>query len=89
MTLHRQILKAPGLAKHWGQSCSRTSDPSELYSLAKEYIIRAHKQPNTKALSMFRALDHPKEEKGIEITTKMECSTNAEGKGLRDQLVLI
>lgn len=63
--------------------------PQNCTSLAEEYINRAHTQPNTKAPSAFRAPGHPKEEKGIRITTKTECSARAEGKGLRDQLVLI
>lgn len=70
--------KAPGV-----RFAAEAPGPQHCTSLAEEYINRAHTQPNTKALG------HPKEEKGIRIITKTECSAKAEGKGLRDQLVLI
>lgn len=57
--------------------------PQKYPSLAKKYNNGAHEQPSTGALSLLMALGHPKEEKDIKITTR------AEGKGLRNQLVLI
>lgn len=68
-----------------GQSCNRTVAPKN----STAYISSAYKPLKTKAPSLFRALGHSKQKEVIKMIIETEFSSSPEGRGLRDQLLLI